>query len=101
MPRSFLKVLLVRHGKIPEVDFNEQHGFSKIPRLIQHLRQACAVAKDMPQPFLPCLIPVKNVLHQIEHAKNVRICFDHNHTAPVIEPIQVPVLPQTDEARLH
>ena len=54
----------------------------------------------MPQPFLPCLIPVKNVLHQIEHAKNVRICFDHNHTAPVIEPIQVPVLPQTDEAHV-
>ena len=27
-------------------------------------------------------------------------CFDHNHTAPVIEPIQVPVLPQTDEAHV-
>ena len=40
------------------------------------------------------------MLHQIEHAKNIRICFDHNHTAPVIEPIQVPVLPQTDEAHV-
>ena len=67
---------------------------------LQHLRQICAVAENVPEALLPRLISVKNVLHQIEHPENVRICLDHDHAAPVIERGQVPVLPEADEAHV-
>ena len=97
----FLEICLVRHGQIAEIRTDELHGIRKdIPADLQHLRQICAVAENVPKALLPRLIPVKNALHQIEHPENICICLDHDHTAPVIERGQIPVLPEADEAHI-
>ena len=97
----FLEICLICHGQIPEVRTDQLHGIGKnVAADLQHLRQICAVAEDVPEALLPRLVSVKNVLHQIEDPEDVRIRLDHDHAAPVIERRQVPMLPEADEAHI-
>ena len=97
----FLKIRLIRYGEIAEVRADELHRIGKnIAADLQHLRQACAVAENVPEALFPRLIPVKNMLHQIKDAENVRFGLDHDHAAPVIERGQVPMLPEADETHV-
>ena len=97
----FLEICLICHGQIPEVRTDQLHRIGKnVAADLQHLRQICAVAEDVPEAFLPCFVSVKNMLHQIEDPENIRIRLDHDHAAPVIERRQVPMLPEADEAHI-
>ena len=96
-----MKIRLIRYGEIAEVRADELHRIGKnIAADLQHLRQACAVAENVPEALFPRLIPVKNMLHQIKDAENVRFGLDHDHAAPVIERGQVPMLPEADETHV-
>ena len=97
----FLEICLICHGQIPEVRTDQLHRIGKnVAADLQHLRQICAVAEDVPEALFPCFVLVKNVLHQIEDPENIRIRLDHDHAAPVIERRQVPVLPKADETHV-
>ena len=97
----FLKIRLIRYGEIAEVRTDEQHRIGKnVAADLQHLRQICAVAEDVPKALFPCFVLVKNMLHQIEYAENIRIRLDHDHAAPVVERRQVPMLSEADEAHI-
>ena len=97
----FLEICLICHGQIPEVRTDQLHRIGKnVAADLQHLRQICAVAEDVPEALFPCFVLVKNMLHQIEDPENIRIRLDHDHAAPVIERRQVPMLPEADEAHI-
>ena len=96
-----LKICLICHGKVAEIRADQLHGVAEnVPAGLQHLRQACAVAQDVPELFLPGFIAVKNMLHKIEYTENIGIGLHHDHAAAVIKCRQIPVLPKADQAHV-
>ena len=92
----FFQVLFLRHSQIAKIRAYKQHWiFKDASTGIQHLRQSCTMAQDEPEPFLPGIILIEYLLHQIEYSKNVLAAMYKNNAAPLIVGIKIPVFSQT------